>query len=205
MSDVDLGPVRDFLACPTPAAWIEAAAMPERLDVLLIDHANCEKKAASTALSMLFRHGEVPGLAMAMSRLAREELRHFEQVDRLLRRRGIAWRPLSASRYAAGLRGGVRSDPRARLVDVLVCGAFVEARSAERFAALAPNLDAELGGFYERLLASEARHFEAYLGLAGSVADAAEVEARCDHFRGLETALVTSADAEFRFHSGVPA
>jgi tRNA-(ms[2]io[6]A)-hydroxylase len=90
-------------------------------------------------------------------------------------------------------------------VDVLVCGAFVEARSAERFDAVAPYLDAELARFYRRLLASEARHFETYLDLARQVADADAVAARVEVFRMRETELVTSPDPEFRFHSGVPA
>jgi tRNA-(ms[2]io[6]A)-hydroxylase len=199
----DLGPLKDFLGTPTPRAWCEAA--PANLEVLLLDHASCEKKAASTALSLLFRHSDVPGLALAMSRLAREELRHFEQVDAHLRARAVAWRPLSASRYAAGLRAAVRGAPAERLVDVLVCGAFVEARSAERFDAVAPYLDAELARFYRRLLASEARHFETYLDLARQVADADAVAARVEVFRMRETELVTSPDPEFRFHSGVPA
>ena len=95
MSD-PLAPVRAFLACPTPEAW--CAAAPARLEVLLVDHANCEKKAAATALSLLFRYDDRPALVDAMSRLAREELRHCEQVLALMRERRIAPRRIRASR-----------------------------------------------------------------------------------------------------------
>lgn len=200
----DLTPVRAFLGCATPAAWCDAAVA--QVDTLLIDHANCEKKAASTAVSMLFRYDTDTDaeLVAMLSRLAREELRHFEQVRALLRARGIPWRNLDASRYAAGLRTAVRDREPQRLLDLLVCGAFVEARSCERFAAVADRLDHELARFYRRLLASEARHFEQYLQMASRVADAAEVEARIAVFRSLEVDLVLQPDTRFRFHSGPP-
>jgi tRNA-(ms[2]io[6]A)-hydroxylase len=199
----DLDAVRAFLGCATPDAWCAAAV--EDLETLLIDHANCEKKAAATAISLLFRYDDEPALVDAMSRLAREELRHFEQVRRLMAQRGIAPRPLSAGRYAGGLRALVRARDPDRLVDLLVCGAFVEARSCERFAALQPHLDAELGDFYGRLLRSEARHFEDYLALAAAHAGAAELAERIARFREAEAELVRAPDASFRFHSGVPA
>ena len=200
---IDLAPLRDFLGCATPEAWLELA--PGQLDVLLIDHANCEKKAASAALSMLYRYEGRPRLVQTLSRLAREELRHFEQVERIIRARGIPWRSLSASRYAAGLRTLVRGEEPGRLVDLLICGAFVEARSCERFAAVAPRLDRELERFYRRLFASEARHFRVYLEVAEDVAGPAEVAASVARFRQAEAKLIRSPDSEFRFHSGVPA
>src|SRR5690606_22855495 len=98
----------DFLGAPTPAGWLEAAAAPEALPVLLVDHANCEKKAAASALAMLFRYEQHDALTERLSRLAREELRHFEQVRRLMRSRGIEWRRLPAARYAAGLAAAAR-------------------------------------------------------------------------------------------------
>lgn len=199
----DLAPLQRFLGCATPTAWVEAA--PAQLEVLLLDHANCEKKAAATALSMLFRYENQPQVVTALSRLAREELRHYEQVFALLRSRDIRWRPLSASRYAAGLRVAVRNREPERLLDLLVCGAFVEARSCERFAVVAGCLDAELAAFYRRLLASEARHFEVYLRLAEGVAGTDEVRERTMVFRALEQRLIETPDDEFRFHGGVPA
>ena len=192
-----------FLGVATPVAWVEAAADPAALPGLLVDHANCEKKAASTALSMLFRYEDHDALTERLSRLAREELRHFEQVRQLMRRRGIPWQRVPASRYAAGLAQLVRRDEPRRLVDRLVVGAFIEARSCERFALLAPRLDPELGRFYSGLLASEARHFEHYLELARRY-DPGGVDARVAAIRDTENRLVTLPDLELRFHSGPP-
>jgi tRNA-(ms[2]io[6]A)-hydroxylase len=193
-----------FLGAPTPQAWVEAAADPAHLPLLLVDHANCEKKAASTALAMLFRYEEHEQLTERLSRLAREELRHFEQVRRLMRLRSIEWRRVPASRYAAGLAAAVRGNEPGRLVDRLILGAFIEARSCERFALLAPRLDEDLGRFYFGLLASEARHFEHYLELAQGFAGA-DLAPRIDAIRAIENALATEPDTELRFHSGPPA
>jgi tRNA 2-(methylsulfanyl)-N6-isopentenyladenosine37 hydroxylase len=194
----------DFLGAATPAAWADAAAEPAALPVLLVDHANCEKKAASTALSMLFRYEHHVVLCERLSRLAREELRHFEQVRSLMQKRAVPWQQVSAGRYAGGLSKAVRAAEPARLVDRLIVGAFIEARSCERFALLAPRLDAELNGFYAGLLAAEARHFRHYLELARSF-DPAGLEARIRAIRLLENDLATAPDTELRFHSGPPA
>ena len=194
--------VRDFLPCATPEVWV--AASVSHLDVLLLDHANCERKAAATAVSLLFRYERVPGLPERMRRLAREELRHYEQVLAILAKREVALRPVSASRYAGGLRDLVRSSEPGRLVDLLLCGALVEARSCERFAALLPVLEPDLARFYRRLLASEARHFEDYLLLAQAVGTAEEVAERLLVFQQREAELITTEDPQFRFHSGLP-
>jgi tRNA 2-(methylsulfanyl)-N6-isopentenyladenosine37 hydroxylase len=184
-------------------AWVKAASRPAVLPVLLVDHANCEKKAAATALSMLFRYEQHEALCERLSRLAREELRHFELVRQVMRERGIPWRRVPASRYAAGLAEVVRRGEPGRLVDRLVVGAFIEARSCERFALLAPRLDAPLGRFYSGLLASEARHFRHYLELARRFAGE-DLESRIDAIRTVENALATGPDTELRFHSGPP-
>ncbi|HUG99564.1 MAG TPA: tRNA isopentenyl-2-thiomethyl-A-37 hydroxylase MiaE [Gammaproteobacteria bacterium] len=193
----------DFLGAPTPAGWVEAAAAPEALPTLLVDHANCEKKAASTALAMLFRYEQHDALTERLSRLAREELRHFEQVRRLMRLRGIEWRRLPASRYAAGLAAAARHGEPGRLVDRLITGAFIEARSCERFALLAPRLDDTLGRFYGGLLGAEARHFRHYLELAHGF-DPGGADARIAAIRVVENNLATAPDTELRFHSGPP-
>tara|TARA_R110000764_G_scaffold14070_2_gene40412 strand:+ start:349 stop:948 length:600 start_codon:yes stop_codon:yes gene_type:complete len=191
-----------FLPCATPDAWVEQAlAHPEEL---LIDHANCEKKAASTALNLMFRYIDKPDLLQKMSRLAREELRHFEQVIALMAKRGVTYRGLSASQYAQRLRQHVRTVEPGRLVDTLIVGAFIEARSCERFAKLAPHLDEELGDFYRSLLKSEARHYQDYLKLARANAEG-EIDDRIALFREVERQAVLADDAEFRFHSGVAA
>tara|TARA_R110000850_G_scaffold916_11_gene5614 strand:- start:2596 stop:3201 length:606 start_codon:yes stop_codon:yes gene_type:complete len=189
----------DFLPSRTPQAWVDQAlAHPEEL---LIDHANCEKKAASTALNLMFRYVDKPDLLQKMSRLAREELRHFEQVTALMQRRGVTYRGLSASHYAQRLRQHVRTTEPGRLVDTLIIGAFIEARSCERFACLAPHLDQELGDFYRSLLKSEARHYRDYLSLARQYADG-PIDQRIAEFAVIEAQAMVEDDSDFRFHSG---
>jgi tRNA-(ms[2]io[6]A)-hydroxylase len=196
--------IAGFLDTPTPDAWLDVAS--ERLPEMLLDHANCELKAASTALGFLYRYPDRTALAQRMSRLAREELRHFEQVRSIMDDLGIPFERLSASRYAGGLRDAVRHEEPYKLLDLLLIGALIEARSCERFAKIAPRLPEKLGRFYGGLLASEARHFEHYIAFAKSECgvDAAEIDTRLDELKVLEAALVTEPDDEFRFHSGTP-
>lgn len=197
-----LASIREFLLCPTPDAWVDCAL--QNPATLLVDHANCEKKAASTALNLMYRYVEHHGLLKKLSRLAREELRHFEQVLAIMSTRGIDYPQLSASRYAGALRQQVRSAEPERLLDTLLVGAIIEARSCERFAKLAPVLDTELGEFYHSLLASESRHFTDYIALAEEVGSAEEVAVRLPALLECERALIEDPDTEFRFHSGVP-
>ena len=193
-----------FLDASTPDAWLDQAC--EQIPAMLLDHANCELKAASTALGFLYRYPERTGLAQRMSRLAREELRHFEQVRSIMDDMDIPFERLSASRYAGGLRDAVRHDEPYKLLDLLLIGALIEARSCERFAKIAPRLPERLARFYGGLLASEARHFEHYIAFAKSECgvDEAELDARLDELKAIEASLITSPDPEFRFHSGVP-
>jgi len=198
---VDLTPIKEFLACETPEAWIsEALNHPE---ILLIDHANCEKKAAKTALQLMFKYVEHTDLLNKMSRLAREELRHFEQVLAIMQKRNVEYVYVSASRYAAELMKKVRKSEPEKLIDTLIIGAFIECRSCERFAKISPFLDEELAKFYISLLRSESRHFMDYIGLAQSLS-AEDISPRVEYFRGLESQLILTPDEEFRFHSGVP-
>lgn len=192
--------IREFLLCETPDAWVTQALKEPEL--LLVDHANCEKKAASTAMNLMYRYVDNFELLNKMSRLAREELRHFEQVIGIMQRRNIAYPQLTASRYAAELRKPIRSSEPGKLIDTLIVGAIIEARSCERFAKLAPHLDQELQTFYLSLLKSESRHFKDYLALAAK-ASAEPIDDRVGVFLQLEQSLVEGADAEFRFHSGV--
>ena len=198
-----LAEIHDFLGCPTPNAWVQAALADQ--ETMLIDHKNCEFKAASTALSMIAKYPVHLDLINMMSRLAREELVHHEQVLRLMKRRKVELRPLTAGRYASSLRKVVRSHEPVKLVDTLVVGAFIEARSCERFNALVPHLDDELGTFYHGLLMSEARHYQGYLKLAHQYGDAAEIARVVEKVRVAEQELIETPDVEFRFHSGVPA
>ena len=171
-------------------------------DLLLIDHANCEKKAASTAMSLLYRYVEKPRLLQRLSRLAREELRHFEQVARVIEERGIAYRHVSASRYAGALKKMVRSHEPQRLVDTLLVASVIEARSCERFALLADVVDVQLAGLYRSLLDSEKRHFDVYRQLALEYGDEKDVRARIDLILEEENNFITTADKDLRFHSG---
>jgi tRNA-(ms[2]io[6]A)-hydroxylase len=196
---LDLGEIFDFLGCETPERWVENAL--DNQDLMLIDHAHCEKKAAMTAMNMMHRYPDDPELLMKMSRLAREELRHFEQVLKLLKDRKVRFTNMTAARYAAGLREHVRKNEPDQVVDLLIIGAFIEARSCERFAKLAPHLDKELEAFYVSLLKSEARHYQDYLKLAGRHAKATLGE-RAAFFREIEKSLIMKPDGTFRFHSG---
>lgn len=198
-----LAKIQKFLHCETPNAWVETAKQSHNQAVLLLDHANCEKKAASTAVNLMYRYVGDFELMHKMSRLAREELRHYEQVMQIMEKRGVAYEQITPCRYAGELRKPVRTHEPARFVDTLIVGAIIEARSCERFAKLAPHLDEELKAFYLSLLKSEARHYEDYLHLAKKMAGGEDISERVDVFLALEKSLIESADTEFRFHSGV--
>ena len=193
-----------FFDTVTPEEWLDEAA--GRLPELLLDHANCELKAASTALGFLYRYPENTELAQRMSRLAREELRHFEQVRSIMKEMDVPFERLTASRYAGKLREEVRDDEPDKLLDMLLVGALIEARSCERFAKLAPRLPERLGRFYAGLLASEARHYEHYISFARSVTGVEEekVDRRLAELKTIEARLIAEPDPQFRFHSGRP-
>ena len=197
-------PAHPLLRAPTPAAWVAHACTLR--DVLLIDHANCEKKAASTALSLMFAYAEDLDLAAKMSRLAREELRHYEQVAKMMGVLKVIPQRLAPGRYATRMRQLVSTGEPQREVDLMICGAFIEARSCERFAALGEAIGAPLCDLFRGLHRAEARHYQVYLGLAGRAAARAGVnlEQRIAVFAALEAQLITSDDPVFRFHSGPP-
>ena len=191
-----------ILLAPTPARWFDVAC--ERWRELLIDHANCEKKAASTALSLIFTYPEDFQLTERLSRLAREELRHFEQVQKLMRELEVPFMRLSPSRYAEGLRRALRVKEPERLLDLLLCGALIEARSCERFVGLAPRLAQPMGGFYAGLAQSEARHQGLYLRLAEPQGGRCRLARPVASDRGSGSGARDVADPQFRFHSGEP-
>ena len=193
---------QSILLAATPAAWVDAAVAGWR--ELLVDHANCEKKAASTAVALIFAYPEDTELGLALSRLAREELRHFEQVQAAMTDLGVGFIRQKPGRYAAGLRRELRTSEPGRKLDLLLSGALIEARSCERFRLLAERLPEPLGRFYGRLAESEARHFELYVGLARQ-RHPDEWEGRLGVLARTEAELATAVDGELRFHSGPPA
>ena len=200
---VDLSAVYGFLGARTTPDWVAAATAD--LPLIIQDHANCEKKAAGTAMNLLFRYEFSYDLQRKLAQLIREEMLHYEQVLGIMNERGQEWRYLSAGRYAKGMLKHKRTYEPAAMIDVLIIGAFIEARSCERFAALAEVIDDErLAKYYRYLLKSESRHFEDYLALAQSLSTEA-IDERVAFLREVEAELIISPDAELRFHSGSPA
>jgi tRNA-(ms[2]io[6]A)-hydroxylase len=191
----------DILLAPTPPAWVDTAV--ERWPELLVDHANCEKKAASTALALMFAYPEDHALALALSRLAREELRHFEQVQKMMLMLGVDFERQQPGRYASQLRTVLRTSEPGRKLDLLLSGALIEARSAERFRLLSTRLQEPLAAFYTQLERAEARHFALYVSLARAAAPAGW-RARLVVLAERESELATRPDPVFRFHSGPP-
>jgi len=188
-----------ILHAPTPPAWVEQAV--RSWPHLLLDHANCEKKAASTALALMFTYPQDRQLTLALARVAREELRHFEQVVHAMDTLGVVFARQRPGRYAQQLRGALRSADPGRKVDLLLMSALIEARSAERFALLAPRLPAPLARLYADLMSAEGRHFALYLDLARSAAPE-EWRARLAALAAHEAELATAPDSALRFHSG---
>lgn len=182
-------------------AWLGRAL--ESMDTVLLDHAHCEKKAASTAINLIFRYPERSELLIPLSQLAREELEHFERVLVILRGRGLEYERQEPSPYAGLLHKGVRRSEPGRLVDTLVACAFIEARSCERMKLLAESLDdEELARLYRSLLVSEARHHQAYLDLAGNYCTRDELAERVEAIGDHEADAVIAPVDEVRLHNG---
>ncbi len=188
------------LEVPTDAAWVEAAMSD--VDAVLVDHAHCEMKAASNALSLAARYPGDLELVRALTDLAREEIEHFQRVLRLLEERGVALGAPPVDAYAADLRRAANALPRdpgpsASLVDRLLVGALIEARSCERFKLLA-DATAEAPGreamhaLWSELLAAEARHYRTFVDLATRAAggDRERVAARLGGIARAEGAIV---------------
>lgn len=197
----DISEILDYLLCRTPDSWVAKAL--DNLEIILIDHAANEMKAAQSAMTMMSKNPGKLDVLNKMSRLAREELVHFEQVLKILKQRGIAYRAIKASTYASSLAKHIRKGQKPSFIDTLIVGSIIEARSCERFEKLAPHLDPELQKFYLSLLKSEARHYKDYLSLARHYAEE-PIEDRIAFFLTVEQEAILSPDPLFRFHSGVP-
>ena len=188
------------LVVDTDAAWVAAANAS--IELLLLDHAHCEKKAASSALRIIFRYQHIPSLMRPMSELAREELEHFELVLAEMRARGFEFRRLRPSTYAARLHKAVRPHEPEALLDTLLISALIEARSCERMKLLAENLeDAALAELYRSLLASEARHFSLYVDLAANLYSRTDVDERLAELAEHEATVIRESEGDFRMHS----
>ena len=183
------------LSSPSPSGWVEAACAD--LDALLVDHAYCELKAASTALSLLVRFAERPALAESMADLAREEMKHFDRVHALIRGRGRTLTRIQGDRYVKRLR--TLGD--ASLLDSLVRSAFIEARSCERFRLLAEApLPEDLRAFYAELARAEDRHHELFLELAAAEEGEDRVRARVAELAPRESEIIATLPLEPRIH-----
>lgn len=188
------------LASTTAPAWIERALA--NVDEILLDHAHCEKKAASTAVSLLFRYPQHASLLTPITELAREELAHFRLVVEHLNARGVAFARQVPSPYAAELMAALQPNEPQRAVDMLLCLALIEARSCERMKLLAEHLDdAPLRALYTGLLASEARHHQCYVDLASTLAPSSEVRARLRTLALHEADVIAQAPPVARLHA----
>jgi tRNA 2-(methylsulfanyl)-N6-isopentenyladenosine37 hydroxylase len=190
------------LSAATDPTWADRV-LPH-LDVVLLDHAHCEKKAASTAVNLIFRYQDRAALMAPLAALAREELAHFEEVLALLERRGVAFQRLDPSPYASELMSVVRDREPKRLLDTLLCCALIEARSCERMGIIAERVaDEEVARLYRGLLAAEARHHQAYVDLARATGlfPEDEIRARLAEIAAHEAAVIARAPSEPRLHS----
>lgn len=201
--DIDalIEPVLEYLPNRTPDVWVDAAL--ENQETILIDHATNELKAAQQAMTLMARNPLNMDIQNKMSRLAREELVHYEQVLKILKKRGITFRTMKASGYAYNMAKHIRPDNKGKLTDNLIIGSIIEARSCERFHKIAPSLDDELGQFYVSLLKSESRHFKDYLTLAQKYTDE-DIQPRVEFFLKTEDDSIMQPDPLLRLHSGVP-
>ena len=184
----------------TSRRWL--AQVDENLEEILIDHAHCEKKAAGTAMNLLFAYVEYEELSREMAEIVNEELEHFTMVLDLLCARGIKFRKLIPGSYGRKLHELIRKGEPARAIDRLLIAGLIEARSCERFDLLRQHLqDKELAVFYGSLFESEARHHSIYVRLARLFAEDATVHARLDEIAAAETVIMEDGDPLPRMHS----
>ena len=193
-------PIISVLKQPTSSAWVEQAIT--NLDTILLDHSQCERKAAGAAINMMFRYPSNAKMVRQLTAIAREELEHFELVNQWLDRRQIPLRPLQPPPYGAGLKAQVRPQEPNRFLDSLLATGLIEARSHERLGLLAANCpEPELAKFFHSLMASEARHYGAYWVLADTYFDRNVVMSRLDELAVVESELLATLHPQPRIHS----
>jgi tRNA-(ms[2]io[6]A)-hydroxylase len=190
----------EILKQPTSFRWVEQAI--SNLDTILLDHAQCERKAAGVALNLIFRYPSNAKMVRELTKIAREELEHFEQVNQWLERRNIPMRPLTPPPYGAGLKAQIRPQQSDRFLDSLLVSGLIEARSHERLGLLATYCpEPELAKFYQSLMMSEARHFGTYWLLADTYFERQIVKQRLDELAVVESELLANLHPEPRIHS----
>lgn len=180
------------LQLPTDPRWADIASMLE--EDILTDHAWCEQKAASTAISMMVQYSDYPQIVEAMSALAAEEISHFQRVFSMIQSRGYVLGPERKDAYVGALLGFTikGGDKRWRMVDHLLMAALIEARSCERFRLLSEqHPDAELAAFYRELMESEAAHYTTFISLAREVAPRDYVDQRWSEWLAYEAQLLS--------------
>jgi tRNA-(ms[2]io[6]A)-hydroxylase len=188
------------LKSTTSERWLHQVA--EHLDEILIDHAHCEKKAAGTAMNLLFAYVEDIELGREMTRIVQEELDHFNQVLDQLQRRRIRFRRLKPSNYGAQLHALIRKLEPGRAIDRLLVAALIEARSCERFDLLRKHVpDPLLAGFFGSLFESEAGHHSTYVRLATHFGEEAAVRGRLTELAAAEAEIIARGDELPRVHS----
>ena len=185
----------------TERRWL--AQVDRDLEAVLVDHAHCEKKAAGTAMSLIFAYGTVlVAICGELSAIVVEELDHFQQVLELLKRRGIRFGSQKPSSYGRKLNELVRPGEPERAIDRLLVASLIEARSCERFSLLRDHVaDAELAEFYGSLFESEARHHSTYVQLAGHFGEETAIRARLEELAVEEARIIAEGDVLARMHS----
>ncbi|GFE68184.1 tRNA-hydroxylase [Chroococcus sp. FPU101] len=190
----------NLLKTSTQEAWLHQALA--NLDLILLDHSHCERKAAGAALNFMFRYPSYAPLVRKLTAIAQEELEHFEQVNQWLDRRGIPLAPLTPPPYGATLKTHVRPPEPVRLLDSLLMTALIEARSHERLGLLGEHCpEPELAKFYRSLMASEARHYGVYWVLADTYFERNVIEQRLDELATVESDILSNLHPEPRIHS----
>lgn len=190
------------LQSSSSARWLQQ--VDSNLEEILIDHAHCEKKAAGTAMNLIFAYVDNLELCREMTEIVNEELEHFHMVIEILEKRGIEFRRLKPSTYGRKLNDLVRGGEPNRAIDRLLVASLIEARSCERFDFLGKHMqdkDPDLAQFYQSLFESEARHHTTYVRLAKHFAPADVVKKRLDELSALESEIITHGDPLPRMHS----
>jgi tRNA 2-(methylsulfanyl)-N6-isopentenyladenosine37 hydroxylase len=193
-------PIINVLCQPTSTAWLEQALA--NIDIILLDHSHCERKAAGTAVNMMFRYPSNHKLVRQLTAIAREELEHFEQVNQILEQRNIPLASIPSAPYAKGLMSQICHQEPHRMLDSLLISGLIEARSHERLGLLGTHLpDPKLAAFYRSLMASEARHFGIYWLLADTYFERPVVQSRLAELAIVESELLSKLHPEPRIHS----